>query len=89
MIKCDSLVNVFEMTRHLFCSFISERMAESIKEELMPEELEMKGGKGSIKENSSILTPIEDISTVYVQEEDVKMEGKIRMFRYIINSLYF
>ena len=64
-------------------------MAESIKEELMPEELEMKGGKGSIKENSSTLTHIEDISTVYVQEEDVKMEGKIRMFRYIINSLYF
>ena len=64
-------------------------MAESIKEELMPEELEMKGGKGSIKENPSTLTPIDDISTVYVQEEYVKMEGKIRMFRYIINSLYF
>ena len=53
-------------------------MAESIKEELMPEEFEMKRGKGYIKENPSTLTPVEDISTVYVQEEDVKMEGIIR-----------
>ena len=60
MIKCDILVNVFKITK-TFILFIYFRENESIKEELMPEELEMKGGKGSIKENSSTLTHIEDI----------------------------
>ena len=49
-------------------------MSASVKEEPMLEELEM---KSSIKENSSTLKPVEDICTVNVKEEDVKMEGKL------------
>ena len=53
-------------------------MSESIQEELMLEKFEMKGEKASIKEHSSTLKNVEEICTVYVQEEDVKMEGIIR-----------
>ena len=53
-------------------------MGEQIVEEFIMNEFNMKGEKASIKGNSSTLTPVEDISTVYVKEEDVKMEGIIR-----------
>ena len=53
-------------------------MGEQIEEEFIMNEFNMKGEKASIKGNSSTLTPVEDISTVYVKEEDVKMEGIIR-----------
>ena len=56
----------------IFFLLFSERMSASVKEEPMLEELEM---KSSIKESSSTLKPVEDICTVYVKEEDVKMEG--------------
>ena len=52
-------------------------MSASIKEEPMLKEFEMKGEKASFKEHSSTLKPVEDICTVYVKEEDVKMEGKL------------
>ena len=66
----------FEIARHIF--YFSERMGEQIVEEFIMNEFNMKGEKASIKGNSSTLTPVEDISTVYVKEEDVKMEGIIR-----------
>ena len=66
----------FEIARHIF--YFSERMGEQIEEEFIMNEFNMKGEKASIKGNSSTLTPVEDISTVYVKEEDVKMEGIIR-----------
>ena len=50
-------------------------MSASIKEEPMLKEFEMKGERASFKEHSSTLKPVEDICTVYVKEEDVKMEG--------------
>ena len=53
-------------------------MSESIQEDLILEKFEMKGEKASIKEHSSTLNNVEEICTVYVQEEDVKMEGIIR-----------
>ena len=53
-------------------------MSESIQEELMLEKFEMKEEKASIKEHSLTLKNVEEICTVYVQEEDVKMEGIIR-----------
>ena len=62
----------------MFFLLFSERMSESIQEELMLEKFEMKGEKASIKEHSSTLKHVEEICTVYVQEEDVKMEGIIR-----------
>ena len=57
-------------------------MSASVKEEPMLEELEM---KSSIKESSSTLKPVEDICTVYVKEEDVKMEGKLYIYKFIIS----
>ena len=62
----------------MFFLLFSERMSESIQEELMLEKFEMKGEKASIKEHSLTLKNVEEICTVYVQEEDVKMEGIIR-----------
>ena len=53
-------------------------MSESIQENLILEKFDMKGEKASIKEHSSTLKHVENICTVYVQEEDVKMEGIIR-----------
>ena len=53
-------------------------MSESIQEELMLEKFEMKGEKACIKEHSLTLKNVEEICTLYVQEEDVKMEGIIR-----------
>ena len=53
-------------------------MSESNQEELILEKFEMKGEKASMKENSSTLKHFEEICTVCVQEEDVKMEGIIR-----------
>ena len=53
-------------------------MSESIQEDLILEKFDMKGEKASIKEHSSTLKHVENICTVYVQEEDVKMEGIIR-----------
>ena len=57
-------------------------VTENIQEELVLEEFKMKGEKESIKENSSSVTPVE--ANLYVQEDDVKMEGLIRN-----NKIYF
>ena len=74
----------FEIARHIF--YFSERMGEQIEEEFIMNEFNMKGEKASIKGNSSTLTPVEDISTVYVKEEDVKMEGIIRNNKIMIEK---
>ena len=63
---------------YLFFLLFSERMSESIQEELMLEKFETKEEKASIKEHSSTFKNVENICTIYVQEEDVKMEGIIR-----------
>ena len=50
----------------MFFLLFSERMSESIQEELMLEKFEMKGEKASIKEHSSTLKNVEEICTVCI-----------------------
>ena len=72
------LKNITKTLLYLFFLLFSERMSEFIQEELILEKFEMKREKASIKEHSSTLKDAEEVCTVYVQEEDVKMEGIIR-----------
>ena len=64
-------------------------MDETSQGKLMMEEFEMKEEKASIKENSLTLSHVgvEDISTVYVQTEDVKLEGIIRNNKIMIKNI--
>ena len=64
-------------------------MDETSQGKLMMEEFEMKEEKASIKENSLTLShvAVEDISTVYVQTEDVKLEGIIRNNKIMIKNI--
>ena len=70
-------------------------MAETSKEELMTEEFEMKVEKASITGNSLPLTLVEEMSIVYIKEEDAKIEGiiirnnNILKIKYNFQSFFF
>ena len=55
--------------------FIPDRMAVSIKKELDLEEIGTKEEIVSIQEETLPSSTVEDICTVYLQEEDVKIEN--------------
>ena len=70
-------------------------MAETSKEEWLTEEFEMKVEKASITGNSLPLTLVEEMSIVYIKEEDAKIEGiiirnnNILKIKYNFQSFYF
>ena len=55
--------------------FIPDRMAVNIKKELDLEEIGTKEEIVSIQEETLPSSTVEDICTVYLQEEDVKIEN--------------
>ena len=77
------------MFKLLITDINSERMAGNMKEEILEEEFKIKEESFFIKEEVFPPSTVEDICTVYVQEEDVKMENTEFIGNYINNADYF